>query len=122
MQKEEITGGLKSALERGYSLEDAKQSFINAGYNPRDVEDSANVFSGGVLQVGRTVSSAQSQVPIQEASQKIEVKIPRKKRNIKAIILIIVLTIILLSLLGVLGWIILDKESFTNFLGKIGFV
>lgn len=34
----EITGGLKNAIERGESIEKAKQSFINSGYNPEEVE------------------------------------------------------------------------------------
>ena len=46
MNKEQILAGLKNAIERGYSLELAKQSFINAGYNPRDVEEAANELSG----------------------------------------------------------------------------
>ncbi len=46
MNKEQILAGLKNAIERGYSLELAKQSFINAGYNPRDIEEAANELSG----------------------------------------------------------------------------
>jgi len=45
MEKAEITAGLRSALSRGYSLEFAKKSFINAGYNHTDVEDSAASIS-----------------------------------------------------------------------------
>ncbi len=49
MEKEDIIQGLKNALERGYSLALAKQSFINAGYNPRDVEAAAREISGGII-------------------------------------------------------------------------
>jgi hypothetical protein len=39
--REDILGGLKNALERGESLESAKQSFILAGYAKADVEEAA---------------------------------------------------------------------------------
>ncbi len=44
--KKEILGGLRQAIERGESLEQAKQSFINAGYNPQEVEKAANSLRG----------------------------------------------------------------------------
>jgi len=66
MEKAEITAGLKSALARGYSLDFAKKSFVNAGYNFQDVEDSAAaiVMGGGSQrysssQDSSSVSSAQ---------------------------------------------------------------
>lgn len=46
MEKPEIIAGLKNALDRGYNLEIAKKSFMNAGYNIQDVEDSAKTFLG----------------------------------------------------------------------------
>lgn len=41
VERADIKAGLKNAVERGYSLDFAKQSFINAGYSATDVEDSA---------------------------------------------------------------------------------
>lgn len=35
---QELIAGLKNALARGESLEKAKQSFLNAGYKPEEVE------------------------------------------------------------------------------------
>jgi hypothetical protein len=46
--KDEIQAGLKNALERGFSLDNAVQSFISAGYNPFEVKEAANSLSGGV--------------------------------------------------------------------------
>ena len=46
--KEEIMPGLKSAIERGSSLESAMQSFINAGYSEVDVKDAAESLSTGL--------------------------------------------------------------------------
>ena len=49
MQRPEIVAGIKNAIERGYSIPLAIQSFISAGYNVKDVEDSARVLGGSVL-------------------------------------------------------------------------
>ena len=38
---EELQGGLRNALERGNSMQQAIQSLINAGYNPQDVQEAA---------------------------------------------------------------------------------
>ncbi|MDO8509286.1 MAG: hypothetical protein Q7S27_06425 [Nanoarchaeota archaeon] len=42
---EEIAGGLKNAIERGSTLEQAVQSFITAGYNPVEVRQAAQSLS-----------------------------------------------------------------------------
>lgn len=41
MIREDIIGGLKSALTRGYSLKDAMVSFYNAGYKKEEIEEAA---------------------------------------------------------------------------------
>lgn len=41
MINEEIVGGLKNALERGDSLKSAMISFYNAGYDKKEIEESA---------------------------------------------------------------------------------
>src|SRR3989344_4686082 len=46
MRKEEIIQGLKNAIERGSDLEQAKQSFINAGYDEREINDAAASLQG----------------------------------------------------------------------------
>jgi len=38
----EIEGGIKNAVERGESLEKAKQSFLNAGYSLDDIQNAIN--------------------------------------------------------------------------------
>ncbi|MBM3234205.1 hypothetical protein FJZ19_03855 [Candidatus Pacearchaeota archaeon] len=50
MQRADIVAGLKNAIERGYSLELAIQSFISAGYNRQDVLDSAASIGGVMMQ------------------------------------------------------------------------
>ena len=39
MVREDILGGLKNALERGESMQDAKASLISAGYSQAEVEE-----------------------------------------------------------------------------------
>ena len=41
MVNQEIVEGLRLALSRGYSLENAMMSFYNAGYKKEDIEDAA---------------------------------------------------------------------------------
>jgi len=48
MIKDEIIGGLTNAMEHGSSLEQAIQSFINAGYNSQEVRAAAQQLSSGV--------------------------------------------------------------------------
>ena len=42
MVREDLIGAIKNAIERGYSLESAKISLTNAGYNKEEVEEAAN--------------------------------------------------------------------------------
>lgn len=42
--REDILGGLKSATERGESLEKAMKTFHNAGYKKEDIEEAAQSF------------------------------------------------------------------------------
>jgi len=41
MVREDIVGGLKNAIERGESVQEAKNSFLFAGYLQKDVEEAA---------------------------------------------------------------------------------
>ncbi|MBS3090907.1 hypothetical protein J4217_00480 [Candidatus Pacearchaeota archaeon] len=70
---EEILSGLRNAIERGSSLEQAIQSFINAGYNALEVRDAANSLTTGastltidnsIIVNQKQVRSNQSQRPI----------------------------------------------------------
>lgn len=51
--RDEIQAGLKNALERGSSLEDAIHSFISAGYNPVEVRAAANNISQGASTISQ---------------------------------------------------------------------
>lgn len=47
----EIIAGLKNAIERGSSLEDAVDSFVNAGYNPEEVRNAAKMIKTGATSI-----------------------------------------------------------------------
>ena len=49
--RDEIVAGLRNAIVRGQSLEQAVQSFINAGYNPQEVKAAAQIISTGVSSI-----------------------------------------------------------------------
>ena len=70
MEKEDIVNGLKQALSRGSNLESAKQSFINAGYSQRDVEDSANVLQNSVSSLTMTTDLPNIQTPYPKSTQR----------------------------------------------------
>ncbi len=56
---EEILGGLKSALERGESLQRAMMTFFNAGYNKEEIEEAARALSNF-----KPVANVQPAVPV----------------------------------------------------------
>ena len=41
MVREDILGGLRVALSKGHSLQNAMQSFYNSGYKKEDIEEAA---------------------------------------------------------------------------------
>jgi len=49
--KEEILAGIKVAIENGSSSDSAKQSFINAGYNPQEVNAAAEMLASGISDI-----------------------------------------------------------------------
>ena len=49
MVDENISTGLRNAIERGENLEDAVQIMINTGYNPDKVKEASQFISSGAL-------------------------------------------------------------------------
>ncbi|MBS3076802.1 hypothetical protein J4233_00870 [Candidatus Pacearchaeota archaeon] len=49
--RDEIIAGMKNAVARGQTLEQAAQSFINAGYNPQEVKAAYQMLSSGASNV-----------------------------------------------------------------------
>ncbi len=59
--KDEIQSGIKNAIERGASLEEAVQTFINAGYNPVEVREAANTIANTATSMVEKPRSVKSQ-------------------------------------------------------------
>jgi hypothetical protein len=47
MKRTDLMGALKTAQDKGISLEVAKQSLLNAGYDSQDIEDSVQALAKG---------------------------------------------------------------------------
>ena len=109
MPKEEIIAGLKQAIERGYNLEQAKQSFINAGYSREEVEEAASSFGGVTTQYPQIQQPLQqptqppSKLPPQpqQPSQQLPQQKIKKQKKSKKIIFLIIILIFLIILLAV---------------------
>jgi len=140
MEKEEIIAGLRQAIERGHSLEQAKQSFLNAGYNSREVEEAAASISGVLTEFPEIHSSDYQQQQSQQTQQSFLSKQPQQaklqfqpqpiqqfqpiqqyqqpKKSRKLIIFLIIFLLILIA--GLIATIFF-KEKIVNFImGIIG--
>ena len=122
MEKPEIIAGIKNAVARGYSLEQAKQSFINSGYNAKDVEDSASTISGTMLNFPEIQNfHEQTKQLAGMESQNNSAKI-KERTNFKSkimLVIILILAIILLSSLAVLAGLVISPESTKSFLESL---
>ena len=49
--RDDIYGGLRNAMSKGSTLEQAVRSFINAGYSEAEVMEVAKIFTDGALSV-----------------------------------------------------------------------
>lgn len=86
--RDDIYGGLRNALERGSSIEQAIESFVSAGYNRKEVMETANQITGNspesVILEQPTQSQTQPQLQTQVQPQKIvspTAQIPKRPDN-----------------------------------------
>ncbi len=61
--RDDIYGGLRNALERGTSLEQAIKSFTNAGYPESEVREAAKALDGGSTLLAVQTSQQTPQLP-----------------------------------------------------------
>ena len=125
-EKPEIIAGLKNAVERGYSLEQALQSFINSGYNKQDVLDSAKNINPAIISKMPITQAEIRQPPMPELikslpqqSQSQPTTPPQKKKS--KLIWIILILIFLAILIGTLALSLFAKEQVLAFFSKLGF-
>ncbi|MCK5449577.1 hypothetical protein KAI32_01810 [Candidatus Pacearchaeota archaeon] len=100
---QELVGGLRNAFERGESFTKAKQSFINAGYNPSDVDIAAQELRKLISSSNRpTIKSnaiPASGKPMVKQLPKTPLKIIIPRKNGIPKFLIVILIIILIAIL-----------------------
>lgn len=84
---EEILSGLRGAVDRGFSLGDSAQSFINAGYNPSEVREAASLLSRGFSPLPVQVKEAE--VPKEEAPK------PTLSPRVKWILIVLAILVVL---------------------------
>ena len=120
MPKEEFVEGLKQAVFKGESLENAMMSFFNAGYQREDIEEAASVLQTPLI----------SQSQFQQPKQKIPTATPSppvvqrvsdygQKPSKTGAIITIVLFSLLLILLGILAAVILFKDELSTFFSSL---
>ncbi|MBU0907142.1 MAG: hypothetical protein KKD18_03025 [Nanoarchaeota archaeon] len=121
--REEILAGLRNAVARGQTPEQAAQSFINAGYNPQEVKaaydmltsgagmviGNASAASGQGIQIQQNTKQAigyqqQPQPPQSAAPVAPPGNPPEKKKGSNTALLITMIVIATLIFLGALGY------------------
>lgn len=79
---EEVLGGLRSALERGESLQKAMMTLFNAGYKKEDIEEAAKLLVKPTIETQPEMPAVpqKEQVPLQEPPQEISAsqQVPQK--------------------------------------------
>ncbi|MBU2562362.1 MAG: hypothetical protein KKF68_01750 [Nanoarchaeota archaeon] len=131
MVKEEILEGLRIALSKGETLQQAMISFYNAGYKREEIEEAARDLT---IQIQKPVQQSPPQEK-QISNKPIFPKKPPppitynsiasvseygpKKKVSKEKIIALVLVILLLILIGVLGLLFLFKEELVNFFNSL---
>lgn len=96
----EISGGIKNALDRGESLAKAKQSFINAGYTPQEVQEATQMIRqsspGTVKPLNNLPQSSTQPTLVQPAPA--QVKGTQQTTSKKTIIILAIVGVIILAL------------------------
>lgn len=109
---DELAGGFQNALERGEDLARAKQTFLNAGYSPQEVESAISKVSSPDFFVTPQQSSTETDLAanIQENQLPSTKQLPQtnqpptqKKSHKLLFVLLIIFTVITLAGAIVLG-------------------
>ncbi|MFH1801228.1 MAG: hypothetical protein ABH804_00095 [archaeon] len=122
MVREDILGGLRTAVSKGETLRQAMITFFNAGYKKEDIESSAKKFHEQMYRVSQkqepqqVVSRFMQSVKVQPVQAVSGYAQPVQKQSNY---IIIVLISILLVLLGSLAVTIIYKTQIISFLNSL---
>ncbi|MBS3066048.1 hypothetical protein J4229_03330 [Candidatus Pacearchaeota archaeon] len=106
MTNDEIAAGIKNALNRGFNLEEATSSFINAGYNQQEVNEASSYISRGISPLPS---------PMKEESIK---DIPKKQEEASGRLKWILITLTGLVILAIALSMLLFKNQFLALVDK----
>jgi hypothetical protein len=102
MAREEIIAGLRNAVERGQSIQQAMQSMINAGYQVNEVQEASRFIdlgATGTMQQTPSAYVSQEQYSTgQEQATALPIEAKKSSPNTKIIILTLVLVLLLAGL------------------------
>ena len=79
--RDDIYGGLKNAIERGATLDQAVRSFINAGYSESEVREAAKSFMPPVLSVTNPSTTPNTTNSIQKRPMPIQARPPQQQQS-----------------------------------------
>ena len=97
----ELEGGLKNALDRGYSIEKAKQSFLNSGYKSQEIEKAAvKITAEPRTQIVQPKETTSVKIPVKKFPEK---QNTNKKISKKLIIILITISVLIIIGAGILG-------------------
>jgi len=118
---EEIFGGLKTAVERGETLQQVMMSFYNAGYKKEDIEESARALQVQIMQKkgGVPIKTSQEKEMSKQVVSKYEQKPSGSAIKKSQKILLIFLFFILFILLGGLSILLIFKDESISFLKNL---
>lgn len=128
--REDIVGGLRNALERGASLEQAIRSFMNAGYAETDVRDAAKLLEGGAITFAlqqptrgapalpQALPRAQPQ-PVKQQPVMMQNAFQVQRPTQRPSLLIIILCIILLLSIASFVFSLMFKKEIADFLTRL---
>jgi hypothetical protein len=108
-KQQELAGGIKNALERGEPLAKAKQSFLNAGYNPEEINAAVNSMASMIRPTAQPLPTT-PQLPNRQSQQIFQYSNqnqpqPQQSQGLSKtfIIVAIILTVIVLGGAAILG-------------------
>ncbi|MBS3073059.1 hypothetical protein J4477_04455 [Candidatus Pacearchaeota archaeon] len=145
MVRADIAVSIKNAVERGYSIEQAKQSLVNSGYSIKEVDEAINYLTSGVgeiempnqanyspeqktseqqnlqqtsnQQIKNQMSQSRAVFDQLNIKQTDQFKIPKQKRSFPWKIIILVILLLILS--GVLVGMVLFRDVIIETLQKL---
>lgn len=116
----EIFAGLRNAMDRGASLEQAMQSFINAGYNQEDVRAAGREFASGMSDIihpemsvapatpgaSKEASGDNALPPLPPSPRESAAGQLEKSRKRKRVLLLIGILVVLIIFVGALSYLV----------------